>query len=116
MGSFVVNAKKIGPRWLVDSIYQEGLHGGGGGTRTTTTAPTATAPTVTEHVIGGSRGRLSATWLLIPFGLLSLIVIVPVLVFSRQWLGDYRVRRKDGGRKKELPPLPKPRDRDEKPL
>ena len=115
VGSFVVNVKKVGQDWLVDSIYQEGQHGGGG-PPTTTTSAAPTTPTVTEHVVGGSRGRLGAIWLLIPLGLLSLIVIVPILVFSRQWLGDYRVRRKDGGKKKELPPLPKPRDRDEKPL
>jgi hypothetical protein len=59
-------------------------------------------------VVGGSRGRLSGTWLLVPLGLLSLIVIVPAVVFTRQWLSDRRVKRRHRGElTKELPPLPR---------
>jgi hypothetical protein len=107
VGSFVVNVKRLGSRWLVDGIYSAGTHGG----ESAAAAPTA-EPTTTEKVIGGSHGRLSPKWLLIPLGILSLIVIVPVVVFSRDWLADRRVfRRHRRGLSKELPPLPRPRDR-----
>ena len=109
VGSFVVNLKQVGSRWLVDGIYAHGTHGGQGAAP----APdTAVEPTTTERVIGGSHGRLGAIWLLVPLALLSLIVIVPVLVFSRDWLADRRVgRRYRRELPKELPPLPRSRDR-----
>jgi hypothetical protein len=107
VGSFVVNVKRFGSRWLVDGIYPSGEHGG---QRAAAPAPPET--TTTERVIGGSRGRLSAKWLLVPLGLLSLIVVVPIFVFTRDWLADRRVRRRRRGEhSKELPPLPRPRDR-----
>lgn len=108
VGSFVVGVKRIGSRWLVDGIYLEGTHGGS----SAAAAPTRTAGTQTttaKHVIGGSRGRLSSVWLLVPLGLFSLIVIIPLAVFARQWWSDRRVRRRyRGERSKELPPLPRP--------
>jgi hypothetical protein len=107
VGSFVVNVKRLGRRWLVDGIYAAGTHGG---EKEATPAPSA--PTTSERVIGGSHGRLSAKWLLVPLGLLSLIVIVPIVVFTRDWLRDRRVRRRHRSElSKELPPLPRPRDR-----
>ena len=106
--TFIVGLKQIGSRWLVDGIYAEGAHGGG----SAAAAPTSTAAaqtTTTEHVVGGSRGRLSSIWLLVPVGLLSLIVLIPLAVFTRQWLSDRRVRRRYRGElSKELPPLPHP--------
>jgi hypothetical protein len=113
VASFVVNVKKVGARWLVDGIYQEGSHGGGGtGTATQPGGTTAT----TTRVIGGSHGRLGLVWLLVPFGLLSLIVIVPVVVFTAQWWSDHRVRRRHRGElTKELPPLPRPPARKDEP-
>jgi hypothetical protein len=109
VGSFVVNLKQVGSRWLVDGIYAHGTHGG----QSAAPAPdTAAEPTTTERVIGGSHGRLGVIWLLVPLGLLSLIVIVPVFVFSRDWLADRRVgRRYRRELPKELPPLPRPRDK-----
>ena len=109
VGSFVVNLKQVGSRWLVDGIYAHGTHGG----QSAAAAPdTAAEPTTTERVIGGSHGRLGAIWLLVPLGLLSLIVIVPVFVFSRDWLADRRVGRRYRRKlPKELPPLPRPRDK-----
>jgi hypothetical protein len=109
VGSFVVNLKQVGSRWLVDGIYAHGTHGG----QSAASAPdTAAEPTTTERVIGGSHGRLGAIWLIVPLALLSLIVIVPVLVFSRDWLADRRVgRRHRRELPKELPPLPRSRDR-----
>jgi hypothetical protein len=108
VGSFVVNLKRPGSRWLVDGIYAHGTHGGESASAPNTTA----APTTTEPVIGGSRGRLGAVWLLVPLAFLSLIVIVPILVFGRDWLADRRVsRRHRRDLSKELPPLPRPRNR-----
>ena len=107
--TFHVNLKQVGSRWLVDGIYAHGTHGG----QSAAAAPdTAAEPTTTERVIGGSHGRLGAVWLLVPLGLLSLIVIVPVFVFSRDWLADRRVGRRYRRKlPKELPPLPRPRDK-----
>jgi hypothetical protein len=109
VGSFVVNLKQVGSRWLVDGIYAHGTHGG----ESAAAAPDANAaPTTSEKVIGGSRGRLGAIWLLVPLAFLSLIVIVPVLVFGRDWLTYRRVdRRHRRELSKELPPLPRSRDR-----
>ena len=107
VGSFVVNLKQFGSRWLVDGIYAHGTHGG----QSAAAAPD-TEPTTTERVIGGSHGRLGVVWLLVPLGLLSLIVIIPVFVFSRDWLADRRVGRRYRRKlPKELPPLPRPRDK-----
>ncbi len=109
VGSFVVNVKQLGSRWLVDAIYAEGTHGG----ESASSSPaTASEPTTTERVIGGSRGRLGAVWLLVPLGFLSLIVIVPLAIFTRDGLAHRRVSRRDRRElSKELPPLPRPRDR-----
>lgn len=106
VGSFVVGLKQAGSRWLIDSIYLEGTHGGESAAAPT---QTATAATTTERVIGGSRGRLGAVWILVPLCLLSLIVIIPFVVFTRQWWNDRRVRRRHrAALSKELPPLPRP--------
>jgi hypothetical protein len=105
VGSFVVGLKKPASHWLVDSIYLEGTHGGESAAAPTKTAGAATT---TERVIGGSRGRLGAVWILVPIGLLSLIVIVPAFVFTRQSWNDRRVRRRHrADLSKELPPLPR---------
>ena len=107
VGSFVVDVKQLGSRWLVDSIYSEGTHGG----EAASSGASRPEPTTTERVIGGTHGRLGAIWLLVPLGLLSLIVIVPLVVFTRDWLADRRVGRRHRREPKELPPLPRPRDR-----
>lgn len=109
VASFVVNLRHVGSRWLVDGIYEEGTHGG----EAQAAPKPSTEATRTTKVIGGSRGRLGMIWLLVPFGLLSLIVLIPVAVFSRQWLADARVRRRHrSDLPKELPPLPRSYDRD----
>ena len=63
-------------------------------------------------VDNGLKGRLGFVWILVPLLLLSLIVIVPAAIFTRDWLADRRVMRRQGERtRKELPPLPRaPRD------
>jgi hypothetical protein len=107
VGTFIVGLKRVGSRWLVDGIYEEGTHGGGtaGAAHTKTTGAQTT---ITGHVVGGSRGRLSSVWILVPVGMLSLIVIIPLAVFTRQWWSDRRVRRRYRGQlSKELPPLPR---------
>jgi hypothetical protein len=106
VGSLVVGLKQTGSRWLVDSVYLEGTHGG-----ESAAAPTQTtgAATTTERVIGGSRGRLGAVWILVPLSLLSLIVIIPFFVFTRQWWRDRQVKRRHHAElSKKLPPLPQP--------
>jgi hypothetical protein len=109
VASFVVNVKRVGTRWLVDGIYEEGTHGGGGAS--TAAKPTGTTTATATRVIGGSHGRLGLVWLLVPISLLSLIVIVPIVVFTGQWLAYRRVRRRHRGElPRELPPLPRPRD------
>ena len=40
-----------------------------------------------------AESRLSAAWLLIPFGLLSLILIVPIGVVSVSWYRGHREAR-----------------------
>src|SRR5262249_47421655 len=80
--SCVVGFKRVGARGLVNEIYSEGTPGG---ESRAAPATTTVAQTTTQHVVGGSRGRLSSMWLLVPLGLLSLIVIAPVAVFTRQW-------------------------------
>jgi hypothetical protein len=107
-GSFTVDLKRIRGRWLVDEFYRRT-----GYAPSPTPAPTRTVTVATPSHHGGSvRGRLGAVWFLVPLGLLSLIVIVPLLIFGKGWLDDRRVARKyrrELG--SELPPLPRPRDR-----
>jgi hypothetical protein len=112
VGSFVVNLKRIGPRWLVDEIYEEGLHGGAAATPTTS----KTAVTTTAKADTGLHGQIGGIWLFVPLGLLSLVVIIPAVLFTRQWWTDSRVKRRHRAElSKELPPLPRPRDRDQAP-
>jgi hypothetical protein len=112
VGSFLVNVKRVGPRWLVDQIYEEGLHGGA--------APAPTAPksaaATTAKADHGLHGQIGGIWLFVPLGLLSLVVIVPAVLFARQWWQDSRVKRRHRAElSKELPPLPLPRDRGQGP-
>jgi hypothetical protein len=111
--AFFVDLKRIKSRWLVDGIYQQASFA-------TSSGSTATAKTETgafKRPIGGSRGRLGAIWFLVPLGLLSLIVIVPAVIFLAGWIADRRVARKyRDGQSKELPPLPRRSSPDLPPL
>jgi hypothetical protein len=70
-----------------------------------------TETTSSKKVIGGSRGRLGAIWFLVPLALLSLIVLVPTVIFLGGWIADRRVAKRYRDRQsKELPPLPCRRD------
>src|SRR5262249_31628755 len=111
VGSFVVNMKRIGPHWLVDQIYEEGPHGGA---PQTPGAPQTSAhrTTTTAKAHNGLHGQIGSIWLFVPLALLSLVVVVPAILFTRQWLADRKVRRRYRAESKELPPLPRPRDRD----
>lgn len=108
--SFSVDLKRIGGKWLVDGIYELGTHGG------VAAPPKRTGPPPprggASDVDNGLKGRLSFVWILVPLLLLSLIVIAPAAVFTRDWLAHRRVARKWKGEPKELPPLPKPRPRE----
>jgi len=104
--AFIIDLRRIDSRWLVDGMYERAAYAGSGSR--STTATTATTATKTR-VIGGSKGRLGVIWLLVPVGLLSLVVIVPAIVFLSGWIADRRVRRKYRHElRRELPPLPRP--------
>jgi hypothetical protein len=105
--AFSVDLKRIKSRWLVDGIYERASFAASSGTK-----PAAkTETTSSKRVIGGSRGRLGVIWFLVPLALLSLIVIVPAVIFLSGWIADRRVaRRYRDRRSKELPPLPRRRD------
>jgi hypothetical protein len=108
--SFAVNLNLIRGRWLVDGMYQLGTHGGSAAPPPKQAAP-ASAPKVSK-ADQGLKGQLGFIWILVPLGLLSLIVLVPIVLFARDWAADRRVARREGRRRRqELPPLPK-RDRD----
>ena len=106
VASFVVDLKRRGSRWLVDGIYERGTHGG----QSAATQVTTSAQTTTDASSRGLHGQLSFLWILVPLALLSLIVIVPLVVFTRQWWSERRVKRRHRAElSKELPPLPRPR-------
>jgi hypothetical protein len=105
--SYEVNLSLVKDKWLVDGIYELGTHGGVAQPPKQVAAPTAQPG---GKVDNGLKGRLGFVWILVPLLLLSLIVIVPAAIFTRDWLADRRAMRGHGTRK-ELPPLPRaPRD------
>ena len=111
--SYEVNLALVKHKWLVDGIYELGTHGG-------VAQPPKEVASATPQPSGkadnGLKGRLGLVWILIPLMLLSLIVIVPAAIFTRDWLADRRVMRRQGERtRKELPPLPRSQPREEKP-
>ena len=110
--SYEVNLALVKGKWLVDGIYELGTHGG------VAEPPKQVAPATPQKpgskVDNGLKGRLGLVWILIPLMLLSLIVIVPAAIFTRDWLADRRVMRRQGERlRKELPPLPRSQPREE---
>ena len=110
--SFTVDLKRIRGRWLVDEFY----HRTGYGPVATPAAPSTATVAAPSHHGSAVRGRLGSIWFLVPLGLLSLIVIVPLVVFGKGWLDDKRVaRRYRAELSRELPPLPKPRDQERTP-
>jgi hypothetical protein len=108
--SFAVNLNLLRGRWLVDGMYQLGTHGG-----STAPPPKQTAPSSEPKVSKsdqGLKGRLGFIWILVPVGLLSLIVLVPLALLARDALAYRRVAKREGRRsRQELPPLPR-RDRE----
>jgi hypothetical protein len=107
--SYEVNLALVKGKWLVDGIYELGTHGG------VAEPPKQAAPATPKpsgKVDNGLKGRLGLIWILVPLLLLSLIVIVPAAIFTRDWLVDRRGMRRRGERtRQELPPLPRaPRD------
>ena len=111
--SYEVNLALVKGKWLVDGIYELGTHGGVAEPPKQVAAAT---PQPNSKVDNGLKGRLGLVWILVPLMLLSLIVIVPATIFTRDWLADRRVMRRQGERlRKELPPLPRSQPREEQP-
>lgn len=110
--SFTVYLKRVRGRWLVDEFYRRA----GYEPATAPTPPRSATVAAPNRHRSSSRGRLGPIWFLVPLGLLSLIVIVPLIIFGKGWLDDKRVARKYREElSKELPPLPRPRDRERTP-
>jgi hypothetical protein len=83
-------------RWLVD--YAMPLGGG------LSTRPTAYKPTPARQFSDESgHGRLPLSWVLVPLGILSLIVFVPLTLGARGWLSRRRAERDYASR--PLPPV-----------
>jgi hypothetical protein len=111
--AYLVDVKPVRGRWLVDSAYQRASYAPA---PATTEASGATKTTAAPASGGGDKGRIATIWLLLPLGLLSLIVIVPTIVFTAGWIADKRVeRRTRDDPRRQLPPLPKPRRPDDPP-
>ena len=81
--SFSVNLKLVEGKWLVDGIYQLGTHGGVAAPKPKPSAPVTTSQEVSD-VDNGLKGRLGFVWILVPLCLLSLIVIIPLVVFTHR--------------------------------
>lgn len=106
--SYEVNLALVKGKWLVDGIYELGTHGG-----VAQPPKQVAAATPQPNGKGDNRlkGRLGLVWILVPLLLLSLIVLVPAAIFTRDWLADRRAMRRGRDRaREELPPLPRPRD------
>ena len=100
--TFLVELKQAGKgrhaAWRVAAWVPKGV--GGGSTPVAERHPEpAAAPTK-------FRGRLSASWLLIPFGILGMILLVPAALGVRNWR-DGKKALKEYESSRELPPLPK---------
>jgi hypothetical protein len=92
---FLIGLHQLGHQkrrhWVVDS-WQAAPTGG-----STTSGPGGGGGSVLSQVSPrlspNAESRLSAAWLLIPFGLLSLILIVPIGVVSVSWYRGHREAR-----------------------
>jgi hypothetical protein len=93
---FDLDVKHIGPsdggRWLVDYFGPSaarfaGSRTGGGGSGTTLGVAAIDLPE------DGTKGRLSATWLVLPLGILGLIVIIPLAIGLGNWYRNARAYR-----------------------
>lgn len=111
-GAFTVYLKRVRGRWLVDEFYRRTSYAPAG----TPTAPSTSTAPAHRQAPEGSKGRLSPIWFLVPLGLLSLIVLVPLIVFGKGWLDDKRVERRHRNELgRQLPPLPRPREHERTP-
>ena len=87
-------------RWLVD--YAMPLGGG------ISTRPTPYKPAAAEHFSDESgQGRLALSWVFVPLGILSLIVVIPAALAARGWLSKRRAEREYPAAR-HLPPLGPP--------
>lgn len=96
----LTRAGRRGGGWLVD--YAVPL-GGGISTRPTPYKPTAAQQFSDET----GKGRLAFSWVLVPLGILSLIVVIPAAIGARGWLSKRRADR-EYAVARHLPPLGPP--------
>jgi hypothetical protein len=98
---YSIELTRAGPRgrWLVD--YAMPL---GGGISTRPTPYRATPAEALPDETG--RGVLPLSWVFVPLGILSLIVIVPIVLGARGWLTKRRAEREYPAR--PLPPVGPP--------
>lgn len=76
-------------RWLVESFTPDRV------AATTESGATSAVglPNLGTSASAGGTSRLSSTWLLVPLGLLSLILIVPLALGINQWYRGMRAER-----------------------
>jgi hypothetical protein len=96
--TFLIEMKRggQGAHWKVAAWVPKGVGGG-------------STPVAERHpepaVIPKFHGRLSAGWLLVPFSVLALILLVPAVLGVRSWREGRRALKEYEG-SRELPPLP----------
>ncbi len=99
--TFMIEMKQVAPKpnapWKVAAWVPKGVGGGSTPVSVRHPAPTGPAPAF--------RGKLGAAWLLIPFAVLGLILLIPAAVGIRGWLEGRRAQRAYA-EARDLPPLP----------
>lgn len=112
--AFTVELRRSGPRrWLVDSFFPTAIfpkvEDGG--------QPLAQPDLSPANVRGTSqtgKARVSPVFFLIPFALIGLVLLIPVVMFVRGKLREARAERVYARTpRRTMPPLPKPTQRTE---
>jgi hypothetical protein len=87
--TFIIELKRLGPggrkRWLVESWVPEGISASSG-----TSSPSRKSSPPPPPV----KARLSAVWLLVPVGIFSLVIVVPLALALRGWHEGARARKR----------------------
>jgi hypothetical protein len=79
--SYEGTVKKVGGRWLIDSLYPAATFAGGGGAK-------VVGPNdfVAQRYAGDAgESRLGSIWFVLPGAILGLIVLVPIGFVIVQW-------------------------------
>jgi len=98
--AFTFRLRKLGGRWLVDSVVPAAVFAPPGQPPSIRANPDFAAPALRP---AGASGRLGGLWLAIPLGAVALLALVPVAVLLVGWLREERPFRRE---RLELPPLP----------